>query len=188
MGAYAVPVNACVCNTITFTQTSSAGTPIMITNYPPATTQFGPSGNSISYYDFGGDNAQYMYVTVSQPAGWTVTISSGSAVDTFPHAFIAGPFSGTGAFQFTITVTAPASPGATATVEISAYPATSGTNPTQFPGSTQCTSVFVYLKTPTPFSPPPGVPTFPLGMGLLMALAFPALLLAKRKFAGIPKL
>jgi len=92
---------------------------------------------------------------------------------------IVGPFSSSStSFPYTITVTAPATPLTTGQFTINAQPSNSATHYSAV--GTSCAPVTVYLKTTSPF-PPRGVPEFPSGMALLMALAIPALLIVRSK-------
>lgn len=175
LSASAAPAFACVCGTISFTQTTSSGTPYVMTSNPQT---FGPSGNSITYSDFGNGNAQYMYVTISGiTAGWSVVLTSSSTVTTISNtAIIVGPFSGAGSFSYTVKVTGPGTAGATGQFTINSSPTTSSSS--NSPSGTPCTSVNVYLKTP----PAHGAPEFPAGMGLMLAIALPAMLLMRGRF------
>lgn len=181
----AAPVYAWTCNSITFTSSSTSGSPIIMAGNSQT---FGPSGNKISYSDFSG---QYMYVYITGiTSGWTVTITSSSTVTTLsPTQIIVGPLSDS-SFSYTIQVTGPGTANTAGQFTINAVPDSSSSSITggNLFTSGACSSLTVYLKTPPTLPPPAGVPMFPLGMALAMAAAFPALLLAKRKFAGTSKL
>jgi hypothetical protein len=182
-GAFAAPAAACICQDVTFAPSSSSTSPITITQLSTTFT----TGNSISYTDFGPDTAQYMNVWITGiTPGWTVTITSGSTKTTVSGTdIIVGPLSGTGSFSYTITVTAPSTPSTTGQFTINSEPWSSSSSEGYNPGIA-CTPVTVYLKTTNPFPPPPnGVPQFPFGMALVLALAIPALLLVRKKQAPL---
>ena len=188
IGAYVAPVYACNCNQITFTPSSAEtyATPYTLSTIPQ---NIGPTGNTITYDT--GATYMYVYITGVIPAGWTVSITTGSTHTTISPTQMLVTEDSSGTFSYTITVTAPATSNTRGQFTINAYPTNSAVSPWPiYGGAAACTPVTVYLKTGSipPFYPPTGVPMFPLGMALLMALAFPALLLVKRKFAGTPKL
>jgi len=194
--ALATPVYACVCNTITFDGSSTSGSPTVTVSSQP---QVFTSGNTVSYSDFGKSTAEYMLITVSSvTAGWTVSITSADTVTTVSSTQIivglacaatntcaSSGISGT--FPFTITVTAPSSPGAMGSFKISAEPWSQSTYSGGSNPGVSCSPLTVDLETSTPFPPPTtGVPEFPVGMVALLGLAIPVLVLMKGKLSKIP--
>jgi hypothetical protein len=76
----------------------------------------------------------------------------------------------------TVKVTAPSTPGSTTTLSVKAA--------NNQDGSADCTARTTL--TAGAFPPPPnGVPQFPFGIALLMALAIPALLVVKSKYSAV---
>jgi len=126
-----------------------------------------------SYY------AAYFTLTAqSSNSAWTVVSISPSPIPGTGTSYSIGaspPATTSGLFS--VEVTAPTTVGSTTTLTVKA--ANSGDS------GANCQSSGTLL---TAAPPPTGVPMFPLGMGILMALAIPALLLARHKFAGTPKL
>lgn len=180
VGATAAPAYACTCNTINFSPTTSSGSPHVVTTNPTIFT-----GNTVSLEtgSFGGGN-DWVYVSITGiTPGWTVVVTSPDTVTTLSGTqIIVGPFdSSSSSFPYTITVTAPLTPGASGHFTINAEPSDSATSYSAV--GVACAPVTVYLVTSSPTFPPPstGVPQFPAGMALLMALAIPALLLVKSK-------
>jgi hypothetical protein len=176
-GAMAAPVYACTCNTINFSPSSSPGSPITHTTNP---TTFSNTVSLETGSFGGGNNWVYVSITGITP-GWTVTVTSPDTVTTLSSTqIIVGVFgASTSSFPYTITVTAPLLPTTSGQFTINAQPSQSGT--TYSAVGISCAPVTVYLKTGPNFPPPNGVPEFPFGMALLMAVAIPALLLVRSK-------
>jgi len=173
-GASAAPVYACTCSTINFSPSSSPGSPITVTTSP---TSWSNTVN-LETHSFGNGN-DWVYVSITGiTAGWTVTVTSADTVTTISATqIIVGPFSSSSSsFPYTIKVTAPATPSTTGQFTINAQPSSSGSRYVAVGNS--CAPVTVYLKTP-PLTH--GVPEFPSGLAVLMALAIPALLLVRSK-------
>ena|ERR1022692_3201329 len=177
-GATAVPAYACTCNTIGFSPGSSLTSPITITSNPTSWT----NTVNLETGSFGNGN-DWVYVSITGiTPGWTVTVTSTETVKTISSTqIIVGPFGpSSSSFPYTITVTAPLSASTTGQFTINAQPSQSSTSYSSV--GVSCTPVTVYLKTSPNFPPPTsGVPEFPFGMALLMALAIPALLVVRSK-------
>lgn len=136
-----------------------------------------PAGTTVSltylltYTETPSFAASFTLSAASSNGAWTVVSVLPSPV----------PSSGTSdsiSQTITVKVTAPASPGSTTTLTVKAA--------NNQDGHADC-----YARTPLTagaFPPPPnGVPQFPLGIALLLALALPALLLVKSKYSVVVK-
>lgn len=150
--------------------------------YPSTQSTTIPAGSTVTLtylltYTESINYAAYFTLTAqSSNSAWTVVSVSPSPIPGTGTSYSIGvspPATTSGLFS--VQVTAPTTVGSTTTITVSA--ANSGDR------GANCQSEGTLL---TASYPPPGVPMFPLGMGLLMALAIPALLLVRHKFAGIP--
>jgi hypothetical protein len=77
----------------------------------------------------------------------------------------------------TVKITAPVTVGSTTSLTVKAV--------NQQDGGADCSTSRTLTSSTAP--PPPGVPQFPLGVALLMALAIPALLAVKSKHPAVVK-
>jgi len=106
-------------------------------------------------------------VTPGSPSGtWTVvSVTPPNPVPSSPSLTISQIIS--------VKVTAPSVASSTTTLTVSAV--------NNYDSSSHCSTTTGLSITPGSFPPPTGVPQFPFGMALLMALAIPALLLVRSK-------
>jgi hypothetical protein len=157
MGAAATPVFAW--NTCGLVLTPSGQS----TTVPAGSTTF---TFLLTYSESAQYAASFTLSATSTNGAWTVVSVLPSPV----------PTSGTSSSisqTISVKVTAPATPGSTTTINVEAA---------NNQDSTATCNAHINLTTTGIFPPPPtGVPQFPFGMALLMALAIPALLLVRSK-------
>jgi hypothetical protein len=115
---------------------------------------------TVTYSDFSAGNYP-MYITGTTTTGYTINASSN---------YYDGS-SGSHTFTLKITNTNPSVSTGSATLKVNWTPSGGVTEPIT------CTTLTLNTHT---LAPPPGVPQFPYGMALLMALAIPALLLVRK--------
>ena len=160
-----------------------AWAPCTVTLSPTTQSTTIPAGSTVTLtflltYSETSNYAAYFTLTAqSSNSAWTVVSVSPSPIPSSGTSYSIGvspPATTSGLFS--VKLTAPATVGSTTTLTVRA--ANSGDR------GANCQSTGTLLT--AGYQPPTGVPMFPLGMGLLMALAIPAMLLARRKFAGIP--
>jgi hypothetical protein len=167
--------------------TVPAATTVLATAVPNACTLvLTPSNQSPANVPAGSTTSYTLLLTYSDsgyPASFTLSASSSNlawtVVSVTPSPVPSSGTSGSISQTITVTVTAPGTSGSTTLIRVAA------TNNQDTSLSVGCRG-YVSL-TSVAFQPPPGVPQFPLGIALLMALAIPALLVLKSKRSPLLK-